>query len=113
MTPDDRWRVQHMIEAATQALDFVRGHTRSSFEASPMLRFALMRAVEVVGEAASRVSEEGRAECPAIPWAQIVGMRNRLVHAYFEINEDILWDTVQLALPPLLQQLEAAIARID
>jgi uncharacterized protein with HEPN domain len=64
--------------------------------------------VEVVGEAAAKVSEAGRSELPAVPWAQIIGMRNRLIHAYFDINRDILWDTVQLALPPLVARLKPA-----
>ncbi len=72
-----------------------------------MLRLALTRAVEVVGEAATKVSEAGRGDMPTVPWLQIVGMRNRLVHAYFTINHDVLWDTVQLALPTLLARLKA------
>jgi len=108
MSPDDRWRIGHMIEAAEQALDFVRSRTRQDLETDPMLRFALTRAVEIIGEAASQVSEPGRAELPAVPWRQIVGMRNRLVHAYFDIDRDILWDTVQLFLPQLLRQLPPA-----
>jgi uncharacterized protein with HEPN domain len=105
MSPDDRWRIQHMIDAAEQALGFVRERQRADLEADPMLCLALTRAVEIVGEAAAQVSEAGRGEMPAVPWPQIVGMRNRLVHAYFDINLDILWDTVQLA---LLVQLKAA-----
>lgn len=107
MSPDDRWRVRHMIEAAEQALAFIQGRARPDLDADAMLRFALMRAVEVVGEAATQVSESGRSEMPAVPWPQIVGMRNRLVHAYFSINHDVLWNTVQLALPPLIAQLKA------
>ena len=74
-----------------------------------MLRLALTRAIEIVGEAAGQVSEAGRGEMPAVPWPQIVGMRNRLVHAYFDINQNILWDTVQLALPGLLEQLKTVL----
>lgn len=73
----------------------------------PMLLLALTRAVEIVGKAAAQVSEAGRGELPAVPWPQIIGMRNRLIHAYFDINRNILWDTVLLALPTLLQQLRA------
>jgi len=109
MQPNDRWRVGHMADAAEQALAFAQGHQRADLENNAMLRMALTRAVEIVGEAASQVSEGGRAELNAIPWEQIVGMRNRLVHAYFDINADILWDTVQLALPTLLEQLKAAL----
>jgi len=110
MSPDDRWRVGHMIEAAETALEFVAGRSRADLDTDAMLRMALTRAVEIVGEAASQVSDEGRLELASVPWAQIVGMRNRLVHAYFEINRDILWDTVQLAMPGLLAQLKPAFA---
>jgi len=110
MSPDDRWRVGHMIEAAETALEFVAGRSRADLDTDAMLRMALTRAVEIVGEAASQVSDEGRSELASVPWAQIVGMRNRLVHAYFEINRDILWDTVQLAMPALLAQLKPAFA---
>ena len=109
MSPDDRWRVGHMIDAASQALSFVEGRKREDLESDPMLRLALTRAVEIVGEAATQVSEAGRCEFPGVPWPQIVGMRNRLVHAYFDINQNILWDTVQLALPGLLEQLKAVL----
>jgi uncharacterized protein with HEPN domain len=108
MSPDDRWRVGHMIEAAEAALEFAAGRSRADLDGNAMLRMALTRAVEIVGEAASQVSDAGRAELPGLPWAQIVGMRNRLVHAYFDINRDILWDTVQLALPELLAKLKPA-----
>ncbi len=98
-----------MIEAAEQALAFVRGRNRADLDGDPMLRLALARAVEIVGEAAAQMSEAGRGELPAVPWLQITGMRNRLVHAYFDINQDILWNTVELALPTLLKQLKTAL----
>ena len=113
MSPDDRWRVGHMIEAAEQALSFSQGRSRADLDSDAMLRMALTRAVEIVGEAAAQVSEAGRMELPGGPWAQIVGMRNRLVHAYFDINRNILWDTVQIALPPLLEQLRAGVEGDD
>jgi len=106
MSPDDRWRIEHMIEAAEQALGFVQARTRQDLDTDPMLRMALTRAIEIVGEAAAQVGASGRAELPSVPWPQIVGMRNRLVHAYFNIDLDILWDTVQLFLPELLMQLQ-------
>lgn len=109
MSPNDRWRVRHMIDAAEHALTFIQGRNRKDLEGDAMLRLALTRAVEIVGEAAAQVSEAGRDELAAVPWPQIIGMRNRLVHAYFDINRDILWDTVELALPPLLEQLKTAL----
>ena len=83
-----------MIEAADAAMRFVHGRQRSDLDTDLMLLFALVRAVEIIGEAASRVSAETRAATPAVPWAAIVGARNRLVHAYFDIDRDILWKTV-------------------
>jgi uncharacterized protein with HEPN domain len=70
-----------------------------------MLVFALVRAIEVVGEAASKVSAATRAETAQIPWSKIVGMRSRVVHAYFDVDLDILWNTVTEALPSLVTQL--------
>jgi uncharacterized protein with HEPN domain len=109
MSPDDRWRIGHMIEAAQQALAFTEGRARADLDGDAMLTMALTRAVEIVGEAAAQVSEAGRQELPDVPWPAIIGMRNRLVHAYFSINANILWDTVRLALPPLVEQLKAAL----
>jgi len=75
-----------------------------------MLARAVMHAILAIGEVASRTSDAGRGRAPAVPWAQIVGMRNRLVHAYFDINRNILWDTVHRSLPMLIAQLKAATA---
>lgn len=102
-----------MIEAAEQALGFLQGRQRADLDTDSMLCLALTRAVEIVGEAASQVSDAGRGELPAVPWPQIVGMRNRLVHACFDVNRSLLWDTVQLALPPLVVQLEGAMRGPD
>lgn len=110
MSPDDRWRISHMIEAAEQALVFVQGRCRADLDSDAMLRMALTRTVEIVGEAAAQVSEAGRQEIPGVRWPAIVGMRNRLVHAYFSINANILWDTVQRDLPPLVAQLRNALS---
>jgi uncharacterized protein with HEPN domain len=107
MSPDDLIRLRHMAEAAQHALGFVQGRQRADLDTDTMLRFALTRAVEIIGEAASKVSVAGRAAAPTIEWPVIVGMRNRLAHAYFDVNADILWNTVTIALPALLRQLRA------
>jgi uncharacterized protein with HEPN domain len=112
MSPDDDVRVRHMIDAIQAALRFAQGRERADLDVDEMLLFALVRAVEVVGEAASRLSADGRALAPDVPWRAVTGMRNRLAHAYFDIDKDILWATVTQALPPLLQQLEAARRRL-
>jgi len=66
----------------------------------------LVRLVEIVGEAAAGVSPDGQAEYPSIPWRQIIGMRNRLVHGYESVDLDVLWDTIEDDLPPLIAELE-------
>ncbi len=99
---NDGVRLRHMIEAAESALSFIAGRNRADLDHDPMLLFALLRAVEVVGEAASKVSAKGRAAMPALPWKQMVAMRNRLVHAYFDIDTEIVWKTVTEELPLLL-----------
>lgn len=67
---------------------------------------AIERVVGTIGEAASRVSVEVREGNPQIPWAQIVGMRHRLIHGYLDVNVDRLWETVQVSIPALIIELE-------
>lgn len=109
MRPDDRVRLLHMIEAAETAIRFASGRSRADLDSDQMLAFALVRAVEILGEAASRVSEPARLEAPDIPWSLIISMRNRLLNAYFDIDLDILWKTVTEDLPGLLPSLRAAL----
>ncbi len=96
-----------MIEAAEACQSFVAKHDRAELETNLMLRFALIRAVEVFGEAASKVTVETRMSEPAIPWREIVAMRNRLIHAYFDIDLDVLWKAVTEEIPPLLATLRS------
>ena len=96
-----------MIEAAENAIQFVAGRQRADLATDRMLQFALVRAIEIVGEAATKVSDETRSAHANIPWKTIVGMRNRLVHAYFEIDADILWVAATVEIPTLLVQLQA------
>lgn len=110
MRDEDRVRLQHMIEAAESAIQFVAGRERSELDTDRMLLFAVIRAIEVIGEAASKISEEIRAVNGGIPWKAIIGMRNRLIHAYFEINTETVWETVTVEIPAILPQLRALAA---
>lgn len=105
MRSEDRVRVKHMIEACKAALGFVAGRERAELDANLMLRFALVRAIEILGEAASKITEETRVVAVNIPWKEIVGMPNRLVHAYFEIDPNIVWAAVTVEIPELLPRL--------
>ncbi len=98
-----------MVDAAKEALSFVAGREREDLDKDRMLALALVRSMEIVGEAGAMVSSEGRAEITGIPWREIVAMRNRLIHAYFDVNLDVVWETVQNDLPPLISTLEKAL----
>ena len=111
MSPDDVIRLRHMTEAAESALRFCRGRTRADRDTDDTLRFALTRAVEIIGEAATRLSIDARTQAPGIPWPAIVGMRNRLVHAYFDVDSEILWTTVNERLPSLLRELNLILSK--
>jgi uncharacterized protein with HEPN domain len=106
MRPEDRTRILHMIEAADAMSRFVTGRQRDDLDADLMLRFALVRAVEVFGEAAAKVSSSMRTASPEIPWLEIVAMRNRLIHAYFDIDRSILWRAATEEIPALLPRLQ-------
>ena len=106
MSPPDLVRLRHMVEAIEAAMQFAERRSRADLDTDTMLMFALVRAIEVVGEAASKVSDATRAKMPGVPWREIVSMRNRVVHAYFDIDRDILWTTATEALPPLLAYLK-------
>lgn len=103
----DEIRIRHMVDAASEAMAFVRARAREDLDRDRQLALSLVKLIEIVGEAAATVTEETRRRAPAIPWRSIVGMRHRLVHGYFEIDLDRVWDTVIDDLPALLPQLES------
>lgn len=74
-----------------------------------MLLFAIVRAIEVIGEAASNVTNKTKDDAPDIPWIAIVGMRNRLIHGYFDVDPDVVWKTVKGEIPALLRSLKTII----
>lgn len=106
MRKDDEIRLQHMLDAAREAVAFARGRVRGDLDNDRQLVLALVKDVEIVGEAATQVTKPARQQLPEIPWERIVGMRNRLVHAYFDVNLDIVWNTVRGDLPELISLLE-------
>jgi uncharacterized protein with HEPN domain len=102
----DQVRIQHMLDAAQKALAFTQGKTRQDFDQDEMLSLAVIRLIEILGEAAKNVSPSTRDQIPDIPWRQITGTRDRLSHAYFDINLDIIWNIVESELPNLKAKLE-------
>jgi uncharacterized protein with HEPN domain len=112
MNEDDLIRLRHMLDAAREASAFATGKTRQSLDEDRGLTLILIQEITSIGEAASRVSPECAAQYPEIPWAAIVGMRNRLIHAYFAIDLDIVWNTVSIRLPELIATLGRIIPTI-
>ncbi len=106
MKKADTIRLQHMLDAAREAMLFAEGRKREDLNADRMLMHTLIRVVAVIGEAASKVSQEAREQIPGIEWRDVIGMRNRLVHVYFDINLDILWGTIVYDIPRLIEELE-------
>jgi len=106
---DDVIRLRHMLDHAREAVEMTSGRRRDDLKRDRMLQLALVRLVEIVGEAATRVSLEGQERYPSIPWQQARGMRNRLIHGYDKVDLDVLWDTIQDDLPALLVQLREAL----
>jgi uncharacterized protein with HEPN domain len=102
MQPEDEVRIRHLIDAASTAAQFVEGRERGDLDTDEMLRLALTKLVEIVGEAAKQVTPSGRAELPDVPWSAAARTRDRLVHHYFDINLDVLWQTATEDLPALL-----------
>ena len=109
MREDDLVRLRHMLDAAQEAMAFARDETRASLESDRKLALALVKDIEIIGEAASKIAKECQVAHPQIPWSAIIGMRNWLIHAYFDIDLDQVWDTVTKDLPPLIAQLEKVI----
>jgi uncharacterized protein with HEPN domain len=87
-------RLKHMLNAATQAMNFTMGRNGSSLDKDAMYRRAVINCIQEIGEAAVRVTPDARVLLPAIPWRQIVEMRNRLVHIYFDINLQFVWEVL-------------------
>jgi len=96
-----------MIEACETVAAFIDRRDQRDLDGDRMLLFAVVRALEIVGEAASRMSAEMRAEYSDIPWQAMVGMRNRLVHAYFDIDTAIVWNAATVEAPALLVALRS------
>lgn len=106
MQRDDIIGVRHILDASRKAMLFARNRTRDDLNDDEMLSLSIVRLLEIIGEAANGVSTNFQEKHPHIPWKKMIGLRNRLIHGYFDINLDIVWDTVIEDLPPLVADLE-------
>jgi uncharacterized protein with HEPN domain len=106
MPAGDAVRLRHIVDAARQAVAFVRGRSRADLDTDNMLSLALVRLLEIIGEAARSISGPFRTAHPEVAWNKMAGMRDRLIHGYFDVNLDIVWETVTQDLPALISQIE-------
>lgn len=106
MFEDDEIRLRHILDAAREAVDFTEGQCRVDLDADRKLSLSLVRLLEIIGEAARGVTIEFRRKYSKLPWKSMIGMRDRLIHGYFDINLDVVWETVANDLPSLIDKIE-------
>lgn len=111
MQHKDTIRLQHILDEAGEALRFVGGYSFADFKNDSKTVHAVLRAIEIIGEAAAKISPEYKNLHPQVPWDQIVGMRNHLVHVYFDVDYETVWKTVQDDIPRLIKAVEDLLSK--
>lgn len=111
MLRDDSFHLRHMLEATQVSQLFAQDRIRADLDNDLIFFYALVKVVEIIGEAASHVTRVFQASRPKIEWEVIIGMRNRLVHTYYDINRDVVWEAVQDGVPILISQLEVVLGQ--
>lgn len=112
-TLGDLARLNHILEAIAYVDSFLKNRTKEDLFNEPMLRFAIERQLEIIGEAANYISSETLSQAPEIEWRKIVAFRNFIVHEYFGVDLELLWDITQKKLPPLRLSVEFLIGTIN
>lgn len=111
MNAADRARLNDMLDMARRILRLIEGKNRPDLDKNDMLLgLAVIRALEVIGEAAANIGDDFQQQHPAIPWKQMIGMRNYLIHRYARVDLNIVWDTASLSISSLIPQLEALLS---
>ena len=106
----------HMLEAADRVQSYTSGVSEEEFFANQMLQDAVVRNIEIIGEAANNLLEIGpefAAKYPSIPFGQIYGMRNRVAHGYFAVSTPMIWDSVKVDIPELRQQIVKVLGELE
>ena len=113
MDSKDLVRLKHMRDSAEAILSFIKGKRRTSLDKERLLLSAVLRELEIIGEAANKISDKTKKQLSYFPWKELIGMRNRLIHAYFDVDHDIIWKTVREYLPIFYKKLKEAIKSIQ
>lgn len=107
--PDNNVRLHHILDAAEKAVSITQNCKREDLEHNETVALALVRLVEIIGEAANGISLDFKESYPEIPWKQMIGARNHLIHGYFDVDYDVVWQIVQVDLPALIKNLRQLI----
>lgn len=102
---DDSVYVRHMLEAISRIEDYVGKTAKKDFKKNTLLQDAVIRQIEIIGEAVKQLSEEMKGKHPKVPWKDIAGMRDKLIHGYFGVDMDLVWETVKRDIPQFKKQL--------
>lgn len=105
MKKDDNVYIGHMLDLSRKAIEKTEGINREAYDADEDIRMIMAHLIQMIGEAASRVSDESRSAFPGIPWRQIIGARHRIVHDYMDVDYDVIWEILNIDLPPLAKSL--------
>lgn len=109
MENKDLVRLKHMLDSAEAILAFAKGRRKSSLGKDRLFLSAVLRELEVIGEAAGRISEKTKKRFSCLPWKELIGMRNRLIHAYFDVDHEIIWKTIRKYLPSFRKELKQVV----
>lgn len=110
MLEADFIRLKHMLDAANEIVSFTKNKNQDDFKKDRKLQLSVVHLLEIIGEAGAGVSEEVQNKYTQIPWKYIIGMRNRLIHGYFDIDLAIVWQTATRDIPPLIQELKQIVS---
>ena len=105
MSKHDTVYLHHILDAINQIESYTAGLSYEAFSEDRLIQDGVIRQLEIIGEACRQLSSEFRAQHADLPWKQIMGLRNRLIHAYFDINLGIIWDIVQADIPPMKDKI--------
>jgi uncharacterized protein with HEPN domain len=113
MLKSDLTRLHHILDAAKEAIELIQDISRQDLKFNRTLCLSLFYLIANMGEASNAISKTFRSSHSEIPWRKMIGMRNRLIHGYFDVNLDIVWETINGDLPQLIIQIERVLALDD
>ncbi|HEX6133183.1 MAG TPA: HepT-like ribonuclease domain-containing protein [Longimicrobiales bacterium] len=111
MPHDDRLPLEQMLDAARRLSRLARERGRATFDDDDVLRLAMLQLIQRLGESASRLSADFRFAHPELPWAEMIGLRNRIVHSYDDLDPDIIWHVASADVEPVIAALERVLER--